>query len=77
MGYYVGEVQQGAIVLDPPVILPEGAKVRVMVEPIEILSDEDGPTLLERLQSVVGKAEGLPSDLAENHDHYLHGTPKR
>jgi len=20
---------------------------------------------------------GLPSDLAENHDHYIHGTPKR
>jgi hypothetical protein len=26
---------------------------------------------------VAGTAEGLPSDLAENHDHYLYGTPKR
>jgi hypothetical protein len=26
---------------------------------------------------VAGKAEGLPADLAENHDHYLYGTPKR
>ena len=24
-----------------------------------------------------GKAEGLPPDLAENHDHYLHGAPKK
>ena len=24
-----------------------------------------------------GKAEGLPADLAENHDHYLHGAPKK
>jgi len=24
-----------------------------------------------------GKATGLPPDLAENHDHYLHGLPKR
>jgi hypothetical protein len=24
-----------------------------------------------------GKAKGLPSDLAANHDHYLHGLPKR
>jgi len=29
------------------------------------------------LMAVAGKASGLPSDLAENHDHYLHGTPKR
>ena len=26
---------------------------------------------------VAGTAEGLPPDLAENHDHYLYGTPKR
>ena len=26
---------------------------------------------------VAGTAEGLPPDLAENHDHYLYGRPKR
>ena len=26
---------------------------------------------------VAGTADGLPADLAENHDHYLYGTPKR
>ena len=26
---------------------------------------------------VAGTAEGLPADLAENHDHYLYGTAKR
>ena len=26
---------------------------------------------------VAGTAQGLPVDLAENHDHYLYGTPKR
>lgn len=34
-------------------------------------------TLAERLSSVIGKAEGLPTDLADQHDHYLHGQPKR
>ena len=29
------------------------------------------------VQRVAGTAKGLPSDLAENHDHYLYGTPKR
>jgi hypothetical protein len=31
----------------------------------------------EALQEVAGTAEGLPPDLARNHDHYLHGTPRR
>ena len=26
---------------------------------------------------VAGTAAGLPPDLAENHDHYLYGVPKR
>jgi hypothetical protein len=29
------------------------------------------------LLRVAGTAEGLPSDLAENHDHYLYGAPRR
>ena len=29
------------------------------------------------VRRVAGTAEGLPPDLAENHDHYLYGTPKR
>jgi hypothetical protein len=31
----------------------------------------------EKLMQYAGKAKGLPSDLARNHDHYLHGTPKK
>ena len=31
----------------------------------------------EALASLVGSVDGLPEDLALNHDHYLHGTPKR
>lgn len=29
------------------------------------------------LMQVAGTVEGLPADLAENHDHYLYGTPRR
>jgi hypothetical protein len=25
----------------------------------------------------MGKAENLPEDLAQNHDHYLYGLPKK
>ena len=37
------------------------------------LSKSWGEALLE----VAGTAQGLPGDLAHNHDHYLHGTPRR
>lgn len=29
------------------------------------------------LLQMAGTAEGLPADLAGNHDHYLYGTPRR
>ena len=77
MGYYLGEVQQGAIVLDPPVVLPEGAKVRVIVEPTEDGRDVQRPTLYERLHHLDGVIDDLPADFAAQHDHYIHGTPKR
>jgi hypothetical protein len=34
-------------------------------------------TLGSRLMKFAGKLEGLPSDPARNHDHYLHGVPKK
>jgi len=30
-----------------------------------------------RLKEFAGVAQGLPSDMARNHDHYLHGRPKK
>ena len=71
---YTGEVRNGVVVFDegtPP--LPEGMKVQV--EPAEMQRDIEA--LRELLLSVAGKAQGLPPDLAAQHDHYLHGQPKR
>jgi len=31
----------------------------------------------KKLLALAGKAKGLPPDMAANHDHYLHGLPKR
>lgn len=75
-----GRVENGAIVLDNPVPLPEGARVTV-----ELIDTPNGPpdtasrsTLYERLSDVVGVAgNDLPEDLAAQHDHYAHGAPKR
>ena len=69
---YTGHVKNGVVVLDDPVTLPEGLAVRV--EPAETGKPR---TLADRLRDVIGVSKGLPSDLARNHDHYLHGSPKR
>ena len=75
---YRGYVKNGAVVLDPPAELPEGAEVKVDVVGLPCDADEaEGPTLYERLKDVAGKAEGLPPDAAINHDHYLYGLPKK
>lgn len=39
--------------------------------------DNPQPPVLQKLRSLAGKGRNLPADLATNHDHYLHGTPKR
>jgi hypothetical protein len=72
---YTGEVRNGVVVFEgASSALPEGTKVRI--EPIEVKgAPPDLSSLSKALLSAAGTAKGLPPDLAENHDHYLHGTP--
>jgi hypothetical protein len=70
---YRGHIKNGQIAFDEPVRLPEGAEVHVEV----MKNGERQPTIWEELMELAGTVEGLPSDAAENHDHYLYGTPKK
>jgi len=74
-------VENGQIVLPGPLELPNGTKVTVSVsgesETGGLVRDEPRRTINDRLKDVIGKAEGLPSDFAKNHDHYLHGAAKK
>jgi hypothetical protein len=77
---YEGHVKNGMVVLDNPVSLPEGARVRVHLADEtadEVVLDEQGQTLGQKLLRYAGKAVDLPADAARNHDHYLYGTPKQ
>jgi hypothetical protein len=76
---YRGRVQNGRIELDDPVQLPEGASVEVQVSDDTPHSGttENGPTLFEQLEGIIGAVPDLPDDLSVNHDHYLYGVPKR
>lgn len=70
---YQGKVFGGKVVLPPEANLPDGTEVRV--EPIE--PSRAGEPVLKKLLALAGIAQGLPEDLAQNHDYYLYGTPKR
>ena len=69
---YHGHVENGVVVLDEPAALPEGMKVAV-----EPLDEGTRPTLADRFKDVIGSVDDLPADMAEQHDHYIHGTPKK
>jgi hypothetical protein len=43
----------------------------------EIAAGAGGNRLSRRLRELSAKVSGLPSDLAERHDYYLHHPPKR
>jgi hypothetical protein len=73
---YRGIVKNGVVVLREGASLSDGTEVRI--EPLarsESLSGE-GPTLVEQFADVIGTVPDLPPDMAEHHDHYLHGAPK-
>ena len=74
---YRGIVKNGVVVLGEGAELAEGTEVRV--EPVARGESTagTGPTLLEQLSDVVGSVPELPPDMAQQHDHYLHGAPKR
>jgi hypothetical protein len=71
---YRGTVRSNVVVLLADVTLPDGAEV--------VVSDERstspaGRSIWEKLCDLGQWAETLPTDLSTNHDHYLHGLPKR
>ena len=64
------------LVPDEPVDLPQGRILRVQIEE----QDEEAATPLLALYDAFKELPDepdAPADGAEQHDHYLYGTPKR
>jgi hypothetical protein len=76
---YRGTVRNGVVVMTDEGALPEGAEVVIVVP--EPAPPDAPPDIWAKLAELGRWAEALPTDLpadlAENHDHYLHGQPKR
>jgi predicted DNA-binding antitoxin AbrB/MazE fold protein len=77
---YQGHFEDGIIVLDEPVELPDGAKVRVELLPSENAAQKaESPrgNHYKHYESIIGAIDDLSEDFAAQHDHYIHGTPKK
>ncbi len=69
-------VHNHTITLPAEVEIADGAEVQVTL-PEKQPATETAATLYDSLKDFIGAAQGLPEDFAAEHDHYLHGTPKR
>ncbi len=67
---YHGRVQNGVVVIEDNVRLPEGAQVEIALREAEeaTASESTPPTLYEQLRSFAGSAAGLPADASTNID---------
>ncbi len=65
--------ESGTIVLPPEAKLPAGTQVHVV--PVD--EHQDTQPIGQKLAKLAGVIKDWPSDFAENHDHYIHGTTKR
>lgn len=70
---YTGTVEDGVVKLPPEAGWADGTKVRV--EPVEFQPERG--RLVEKLRDIARSLPELPEDWASQHDHYIHGTPKR
>ena len=67
-----GTIKNGTIVLDQPPSLPDGERVEVELKAIA----QAQPTFIDLLEFADCMPD-MPADFAAQHDHYIHGTPKR
>jgi hypothetical protein len=66
------KVEKGAIKLPDGVDLPDGTVVKI--EPVPELPSE---SFADGFRDLFGVLKDDRTDLAENHDHYLYGAPKK
>jgi hypothetical protein len=75
-----GTIQNGVVILDGAPPLADGTRVEVVVAEVAPPRDESvkqGEPTIRSLLKFAGRANDLPADMAAQHDHYLHGAPKR
>jgi hypothetical protein len=73
-----GIVEKDTIKLPPGIHLPDGTTVLIQTETgMKESAPAKKGNALAWMKEFVGCIDTLPEDLAAEHDHYIHGTPKR
>ncbi len=62
------------IIAELPKLKPD--EFLLVRQKVEDLAKTKDRTIGEALLELAGTAEGLPRDMARQHDHYLHGAPR-
>ena len=68
----IAKVKNGTINLPAGVKLAEGTEVQIILPDPQAAS-----SFAERYLAYIGAADDLPTDLAANLDHYVHGLSKK
>ena len=68
---YKGQIKNGVVVLEGNPKLPEGTVVSV-----EPLASDNHESALSKMAKLAVRAD-LPPDFAQQHEHYVKGTPRR
>lgn len=73
---FQGIVKNGVVVLDTDSPPAEGTRVTVEVD-VRIPPEDPADDWADVVMKFAGLGRGMPPDMAAQHDHYIHGTPKR
>ena len=65
------------IVPDEPLNLPPNQALIVSIEPVAEKPETVEGSVLSWLAANAVESDALPTDLADRHDHYLYGRPKK
>ena len=69
-------VENDTIKLPAGVHVPDGTKVEITLPGKSAVPEKPG-NALAWMEKYAGCIKDLPEDFAAEHDHYIHGTPKR
>jgi len=72
---FTATVVKNTIRLPAGIHFPDGT--RVLVEAVHAPEDTPKESISQSLERFIGIADDLPSDLARNLDHYVHGQPQQ
>ncbi len=66
-----------ATVLHDTIKLPEGVHLEDSTEVVILPKRRPEERFAERFKDLIGSIDSGMGDLAQNHDHYLYGLPKK